>query len=165
VIGYDAAAGLGLAMERGEAEGVCGLSWSTIKASRPQWIRDRLINVIVQMGLQKLPDLPDVPAALDLVTDAHKKRVLTLILMRQESGRPVAAPPGVPQDRLAALRRAFDETMRDPAFVAEAEKLQLEIEPMTGAEIQQMLAQAFATPREIIAEAGALLTPLAQQKK
>jgi tripartite-type tricarboxylate transporter receptor subunit TctC len=164
VIGYDAAAGLGLAMERGEAEGVCGLSWSTIKASRPQWIRDRLVNIIIQMGLEKLPDLPDVPSALDLVTDAHKKRVLTLIQMRQETGRPVAAPPGIPEDRLAALRRAFDETMHDPAFVAEAEKLQLEIEPTTGTQIQTMLTDAFATPREIVAEAGDLLTPPAQKK-
>ena len=96
--------------------------------------------------------------------DPHKKRVLTLILLRQETGRPVAAPPGVPEDRLAALRRAFDATMKDPAFIAEAEKLQLEIEPMTGLEIHKMLAEAFATPKNIVAEAGELLTPPAQKK-
>ena len=87
-----------------------------------------------------------------------------MILLRQETGRPVAAPPGVPEDRLAALRRAFDATMKDPAFIAEAEKLQLEIEPMTGAEIHTMLADAFATPKNIVAEAGELLTPPAQKK-
>src|SRR5262245_1148173 len=82
--GYDAGAGLTMAMERGEAEGVCGLSWSTIKVSRPHWIRDKLLNVIVQMGLTRLADLPNVPSALDLVTDPENKAVLTLILIRQE---------------------------------------------------------------------------------
>jgi tripartite-type tricarboxylate transporter receptor subunit TctC len=164
IAGYDPAAGLTLSIERREVEGICGLSWSTMKAARPHWIKDKLLNVIVQLGMEKLPDLPDVPAALDLVKDPHKKRVLTLILMRQETGRPVAAPPGIPADRLAALRRAFDATMKDPAFIAEAEKLQLEIEPMTGPQIQAMLTEAFATPKEIVAEAGELLTPPAQKK-
>jgi tripartite-type tricarboxylate transporter receptor subunit TctC len=166
VAGYDPGAGLTLSIERREVEGICGLSWSTMKASRPHWIKDKLLNVIVQLGMEKLPDLPAVPAAFDLVTDPHKKRVLTLILMRQETGRPVAAPPGVPEDRVAALRRAFDATMKDPAFVAEAAKLRLEIEPMTGAAIHKMLAEAFATPKNIVAEAGDLLKrPPAQKKK
>src|SRR5262249_50016344 len=102
-----------LALECGEAEGICGLSWSTIKASRPHWITDKLLNVIVQMGLTKLSDLPDVPSALDLVADVEDKQVLELILIRQGAGRPFAAPPGVPADRLAALRRAFDATLAD----------------------------------------------------
>jgi hypothetical protein len=117
------------------------------------------------MGLEKLPDLPNVPSALEIVKDPHKQNVLTLILMRQETGRPVAAPPEVPADRLAALRRAFDATMKDPAFIAEAAKLQLEIEPMTGPQIQKMLTEAFATPKNIVAEAGELLKPDAQKKK
>lgn len=159
IIGYDPGAGLTMAVERGEAEGICGLSWSTMKASRPHWIKDKLLNVIVQMGLDKLPDLPDVPAALDLVSDPVKKQVLTLILIRQEPGRPVAAPPGVPPERLAALRRAFDLTMKDPDFVAEAEKLQLEIEPLTAAEVDRLLATAYATPKPIVQQAAELLEP------
>jgi tripartite-type tricarboxylate transporter receptor subunit TctC len=165
IAGYDPGAGLTLSIERREVEGICGLSWSTMKASRPHWIKDKLLNVIVQMGLEKLPDLPNVPSALEIVKDPHKKRVLTLILMRQETGRPVAAPPDTPADRLAALRRAFDATMKDPAFIAEAAKLQLEIEPMTGPAIQKMLTEAFATPKNIVAEAGELLKPDAQKKK
>ena len=157
--GYDAGTGLTLAMERGEAEGICGLSWSTIKVSRPHWIRDKLLNVIVQMGLTKLADLPDVPSALDLVRDPESKRVMELILMRQEAGRPFAAPPGVPADRIAALRTAFQETLRDPAFVAEAQKTQLEIEPMTGEEIEAMLAKAYAAPKAIVQRAAALVEP------
>src|SRR5947209_1013407 len=119
IAGYDTGAGLTLSIERGEAEGICGLSWSTIKASRPHWIRERLLNIIVQMGLQKLADLPDVPSALELVTDAENKQVLELILIRQEAGRPFAAPPGVPLERVAVLRRAFDATLEDAEFRAD----------------------------------------------
>src|SRR5262245_33168335 len=119
VMGYDPGAGLTMSLERGEVEGICGLSWSTIKASRSHWIENKLLNVIVQMSLEKLPDLPAVPAALDLVADSESKQVLELILMRQEPGRPFAAPPGVPADRLAALRRAFDATLKDSSFLGE----------------------------------------------
>jgi tripartite-type tricarboxylate transporter receptor subunit TctC len=159
IAGYDAGTGLTLAMERGEAEGVCGLSWSTIKVSRPHWIRDKLLNVIVQMGLTPLSDLPDVPSALDLVTDPEKKDVLTLILIRQEAGRPFAAPPGVPAERIAALRRAFEDTLVDPEFRADAEKAQLEIEPLTANEIEQFLAMAYGAPPAIVQKAAALVEP------
>jgi tripartite-type tricarboxylate transporter receptor subunit TctC len=161
VSGYDPGSGMTLALESGETEGVCGLSWSTMKAARPHWIKDHKLNVIVQMGLTKLPELPDVPSALELVSDSMKHQVLELILMRQEIGRPVAAPPGVPADRLELLRRAFDETMRDPEFLAEAEKLQLEIEPLSAREIDALLAKAFATPKAIVAQAAELIEPSA----
>ena len=162
VAGYDPTAGLNMALERGEAEGICGLSWSTLKASRPQWIRDRLLNVIVQVGLDKLPDLPDVPSALDLITDADKRQVLQLILVRQEIGRPIALPPGVPADRVAALRRAFDATVADSQFRAEADKTGLEIDPLDGAAIETMLATAYGAPQAIITQANALLAPTAK---
>jgi tripartite-type tricarboxylate transporter receptor subunit TctC len=159
VAGYDTSSGLTMAVERGEADGICGLSWSTIKASRPHWIADNSLNVIVQMGLAKLRDLPDVPSALDLIDDAGNKRVLELILMRQEAGRPFAAPPGAPADRVAALRRAFEATLADPDFIAEAAKTQLEIEPMTGDAIEKMLAKAYAAPKTIVERAAALVYP------
>jgi tripartite-type tricarboxylate transporter receptor subunit TctC len=163
VSGYDPGSGMTLALESGETEGVCGLSWSTIKAARPHWIKDNKLNVIVQLGLAKLPELPDVPSALDLVSDPVKKQVLELILIRQEIGRPVAAPPGIPADRLEVLRRAFDDTMRDPEFLAEAEKLQLEIEPLSAREIDTLLANAFATPQAIVQRAAELIEPSAQK--
>jgi tripartite-type tricarboxylate transporter receptor subunit TctC len=163
VSGYDPGSGMTLALESGETEGVCGLSWSTMKAARPHWIKDNKLNVIVQLGLARLSELPDVPAALDLVSDPVKKQVLELILIRQEIGRPVAAPPGVPVDRLESLRRAFDDTMRDPEFLAEAEKAQLEIEPLSAHEIAMLLASAFATPRSIVRQAAALIEPSAQK--
>jgi tripartite-type tricarboxylate transporter receptor subunit TctC len=158
IAGYDTGAGLTLALERGEAEGICGLSWSTIKASRPHWITDKLLNVIVQMGLSKLPD-PEVPSALDLVADVESRQVLELILIRQEAGRPFAAPPGVPADRLTALRRAFDATLADGEFRADADKAQLEIEPLTAAEIETLLAKAYSAPRTIVQKAAALIEP------
>jgi tripartite-type tricarboxylate transporter receptor subunit TctC len=163
VAGYDPGSGMTLALESGETEGVCGLSWSTMKAARPHWIKDSKLNVIVQMGLAKLPELPGVPSALDLVSDPVKKQVLELILIRQEIGRPVAAPPGVPADRLEVLRRAFDDTMKDPEFLADAEKLQLEIEPLRAREIDTLLANAFATPKAIVGQAAELIEPSAQK--
>ena len=130
-----------------------------MKASRPHWIRDKLLNLIVQMGLQKLPDLPDVPSALDLVTDAENKQVLELILIRQEAGRPFAAPPGVPPERVAVLRRAFEATLEDTEFRADAAKAQLEIEPLTAAEIDGLLATAYDTPKPIVHKAAVLVEP------
>src|SRR5262249_18534841 len=96
ISGYDSGTGLNMALESREVEGICGLSWSTLKASRPDWIREHKLNVILQMALEKLPELGDVPSALDLVADPSARKVLELILIRQEMGRPLAAPPGVP---------------------------------------------------------------------
>ena len=162
IAGYDSGSGLTMALERGETEGICGLSWSTMKASRPHWIRDHKLNVLVQMGLQKLTDLPDVPSALDLVTDPESRQLLELILIRQEAGRPFAAPPGVPPDRLDALRRAFVATMQDSAFLAEAEKAQLEVDPLRAGEVRALLARAYGASQAIVRRAAALIEPTAR---
>ena len=131
--GYTEGSGTTLALERGEVDGVCGLSYSTLKTMHPDWFRDRKVNVIVQIGLEKSRDLPDVPNALDLIPNAEDKQVLQLILVRQEMGRPFAMPPNVPADRVAILRQAFEATLKDPAFIADAARLQMEIDPLTGA--------------------------------
>jgi tripartite-type tricarboxylate transporter receptor subunit TctC len=165
VAGYDPAGGLTMAVESGEAEGICGLSWSTMKASRPDWISGHKLNVIVQMSMEKLPELKDVPSALDLVTDPARKRVLELILIRQETGRPFVTAPGSPTDRLAALRAAFDATMKDPEFIADAERNQMEIEPLTGAQVEAFLDKAYASPPDVVAQAAALVDPSSAMKK
>jgi tripartite-type tricarboxylate transporter receptor subunit TctC len=158
VSGYDTA-GLTMSVERGEVEGICGLSWSTLKASRPDWISGHRLNVILQVALNKLADLPEVPSAIDLVTDPQNRRVLELILIRQEMGRPIVASPGVPKERIEALRRAFGETMADPDYLAESQKQNLEIEPLTGAEIDRLLAAAYGAPKETVARAASLVEP------
>ena len=155
--GYNEGSGTTLALERGEVDGVCGLSYSTLKTMHADWFRDRKVNVIVQIGLQKQRDLPDVPNALDLIPSAEDKQVLQLILVRQEMGRPFAMPPGVPADRVAILRQAFEATLKDPAFIADAARLQMEIDPLTGAEIEALLRTAYATPRPIVQRAAQLV--------
>jgi tripartite-type tricarboxylate transporter receptor subunit TctC len=154
--GYEEGSGVTLALERGEVDGVCGLSYSTLKATHPDWFRDKKINIILQIGLHKLRELPDVPNMIDLVGDARAKEVLELILIRQEMGRPFALPPGVPAEREAILRKAFEDTLKDPAFVAEAAKLQLEIDPLTGAEIDGLLKDAYSAPKDVVARAARL---------
>jgi tripartite-type tricarboxylate transporter receptor subunit TctC len=155
--GYTEGSGTTLALERGEVDGVCGLSYSTLKTMHADWFRDKKVNVIVQIGLQKQRDLPDVPNALDLIPNAEDKQVLELILVRQEMGRPFAMPAGVPADRVAILRQAFEATLKDPAFIADAARLQMEIDPLTGAEIEGLLRTAYATPRPIVQRAAQLV--------
>jgi tripartite-type tricarboxylate transporter receptor subunit TctC len=157
--GYDPSSGLNKALESREVEGICGLGWSTLTASRPDWVRDNKLNVLVQFGFDKLPDLPNTPSALDLVTDANKRAILELILVRQETGRPIVAPPEVPAERMAILRRAFDATMKDADFLAEAKKLQLDIDPLDAAAVEKLLANAYAAPRDIVEAAAALVVP------
>jgi len=146
-----------LAMERGEVEGVCGLAYTTLKATRPAWFRDHKINVLLQIGMNKFPDLPNVPSAIDLVSKSEDKKTLQLILIRQEMGRPFALPPGVPADRVQMLRRAFDATLKDPAFLADAKRLQMEIDPLTGEEVEKLLRTAYAAPKDVVARAAPLI--------
>jgi tripartite-type tricarboxylate transporter receptor subunit TctC len=154
--GYTEGSGVTLALERREVDGVCGLSYSTLRTMRPDWFRDKKLNIILQIGLHKLKDLPDVPSAIDLVSDPDSKKVLELILIRQEMGRPFALPPGTPPDRVAILRSAIEATLKDPAFLAEGGKLQLEINPLTGLEIEGLLKTAYAAPKPIVARAAQL---------
>jgi hypothetical protein len=109
--------------------------------------------------MERLPDLETVPSALDLVSDAENRQVLELILIRQEMGRPIVTSPGVPEERVTLLRRAFDATMKDADFLAEAEKAHLEIKPLTGAAIDKLLATAYGAPKPIVARAAALVEP------
>jgi tripartite-type tricarboxylate transporter receptor subunit TctC len=157
--GYDPSSGLNKAMESGEVEGICGLGWSTLTASRPDWVRDNKLNVIVQFGFEKLSDLTHVPSALDLITDPEKRATLELILVRQETGRPIVGPPGVPADRLAILRSAFDATMKDAEFLTEAKKLQLDIDPLNANAVEKLLAKAYDAPKGVVDAAARLVVP------
>jgi len=119
----------------------------------------------VQVGLDKLPDLLEVPSAIDLVTDDVSRQVLQLVLIRQEIGRPIALPPGVPAERVAVLREAFDATLKDADFLAEAQKAGMEIEPLSGSQIEAMLGKAYSAPKAIVERMVALIEPAAADAK
>jgi tripartite-type tricarboxylate transporter receptor subunit TctC len=154
VSGYPGTNDITLAMERGEVDGLCGISWSTIKSRHADWISDKKINVPVQAALEKDPDLPQVPLALDLAQGAEQTQILKLVLATQVLARPIVAPPGLSADRVALLRKAFDDTMNDPEFRAEADKLVLDINPISGATIDALLAEIYATPKDVTAKAA-----------
>ena len=157
VVGYPGGNEINLAMERGEVQGRCGWSWSSVKSTGEAWLRDKKITVLVQLSLAKHADLPDVPLIMDLAQTAEQKQILQLVFARQVLGRPFLAPPGLPADRLAALRTAFMDTMKDREFLAEADKLKLEITAVPGDRLQQIVQDAFATPKDIVKKTGDLL--------
>ena len=150
ITGYADSGEIGLAMERGELEGYCSFTWGSIKSARPQWIEQKQINLILQMTLRKHPELPTVPSVMDLAKDDEARQLLTLVYADQEMGRPVAGPPDIPADRLAALRLAFDATMADAAFRDDAKRSAIDIEPIDGAAVEQIVAKLYATPKAII---------------
>jgi tripartite-type tricarboxylate transporter receptor subunit TctC len=154
VSGYHGTTPIILAMERGEVEGLCGYSWSTIKSKNQPWLRDKKINIIIQAALKKEPEIADVPLALDLARTEEQRQILKLFLTTQEAARPFAAPPGVPADRAAALRAAFDATVKDPEFLAEAKKLNLDVNPLAGTTIADLLTELYATPKSVIEKAA-----------
>jgi tripartite-type tricarboxylate transporter receptor subunit TctC len=157
VTGYPGGNDVGLAMERGEVNGRCGWSWSSVKATHQKWMDEKKIHILVQLALEKHPDLPEVPLVTDLATSDEQRQVLKLVFARQVMGRPFLAPPGIPADRVAALRKAFMDTLQDKDFLADAEKGQLEITPVSGADIQKLVIDTHQTPAEIAKKAGDLL--------
>jgi tripartite-type tricarboxylate transporter receptor subunit TctC len=157
VSGYPGGADMTLAIERGEVDGRCGWTWSSVKLQRPDWVADHKLNVLIQLASRPSPELPGVPLVFDLANTERQRRVLDLVLSRQEMGRPVVAPPGTPQDRKEALRSAFDATMVDSDFVAEATTRSLEINPVKGADLDRLLDRLYATPSAIVAETRAII--------
>ncbi len=158
VTGYPGTAELMLAVERGELDGRAAWSWSSLKAQKPDWISDKKISILAQLNLSKNPELADVPLITDLATTDKQKQILKLVLSRQTVGRPFAAPPGIPEDRKQALRKAFDATMKDPEFLAEAKQRKMDINPVSGAEIEKLVAELYSTPPDVIAQAKAAIS-------
>ncbi len=156
VSGYKSNAGVMLAVERGEVEGMTG-SWSSVKAERPAWLRDSLVRILVQIGRTRQPDLPGVPLVMDFVTRDEDRAMWNVVLSMAQVGRPVTAPPGVPAEPLATLRAAFMATIRDPAFVHEMERTGREHSPETGEVMQQLLQDVAATPVATLAKLNSYL--------
>jgi tripartite-type tricarboxylate transporter receptor subunit TctC len=154
VTGYPGTNEIQLATERGEVDGLCGLSWSTLKGRYPHWLKDKKANILVQAGIKKQPELSDVPSASELAKQADQRQILKLMLIGQAMAPPFAAPPGIPADRRAALITAFERTTKDPDFLAEAEKLNFEVNPVSADKLDALLAEAYATPKDVIAKAA-----------
>jgi tripartite-type tricarboxylate transporter receptor subunit TctC len=157
VTGYPGGNDITLALQRGEVQARCGWSWSSIKTNHAAWVKDGTLKILAQLALERHPDLPHVPLIMDMVKTPEQRQVLRLVFAGQVMGRPFLAPPGVPADRLAALRKAFMATMQDPAFLAEAEKIKLEIRPVSGEAVQKLVAEVYASPAEVVRKAAAAL--------
>jgi tripartite-type tricarboxylate transporter receptor subunit TctC len=153
ILGYSTT-GSRLAVERGEVDGVCGLSYSTLKASNPDWIRNNRINVLLQTGSKPQQGLAKVPLVNDLVTDPENKQIIALLGFPEEIGRPFVMPPDTPAEMATQVRRAFDAVMKDRDFLADAEKAMLEVDPVTGEEMEQILKRAYASPKALVQKAA-----------
>jgi tripartite-type tricarboxylate transporter receptor subunit TctC len=157
VRGYNGTSSIMLAMERGEVQGMCGMVHAAMKTAHPDWLRDRKVRILMQIGLEPNRDMAGIPFVMDLAKSEDDKRVLRLLVGWTIMGRPYLAPPGIPEDRKAALRRAFDATMKDKAFLADAAKVRLDISPITGEAIDRFLADVYATPKSLVQRAGKIL--------
>jgi tripartite-type tricarboxylate transporter receptor subunit TctC len=149
VQGYEST-GIGLAMERGEVHGRVGIPWTNLKSQNADWLRDKKIRILAQLSADKHADLPDVPLVTDYVKSDEGRQVLALLYSRQEMGRPFAMPAGVPADPLAALRKAFMDTTRDPDFISEGEKANLDFDPIDGERVQQIVNNVYAASPDLL---------------
>lgn len=152
--GYPSTTSVILAMQRKEVEGLCGIGWDSLKAQAFNLIRDKKINIIIQVAAKKHPELKGVPFVMDMAKSPDDVRVLEFLVARQYMGRPYVAPPGVAPARVAALRAAFDATMKDPKFVADAKKVRTPLSPIDGKEVTRHIKSLFATPKSVIARAN-----------
>ncbi len=159
VTGYVGSQETILAIERGEAHGRCVFSHSALKIAKPDWLRDGRINVLVLTALARSADFPGVPAVVELVDKDDDRRLLELMVGPGAMARPFVAPPGLPAGKAALLRRAFDATMQDLEFRAEAAKLQGDVAPSTGEDVQTLVGRIYATPRPVIERVKKLLAP------
>ena len=146
-------ADINLGMERREVDGRCGWSWSSLMSQSRALLDGKKINIVLQLALQKHEDLPNVPLVMDLPASPQDKAAMRLIVSRQSIARPFAAPPGVPAERVKALRDAFDATMKDPEFLAEMKRLALEVRPVNGSEVETLIREVYASPPEVVKRA------------
>src|SRR5262245_28404810 len=162
VRGYAGTAGIALAMERGEVQGMIGDDWASLKANKANWLRESKVRILMQMTEAHHPDLPQVPTVGEFARDPGKRQVLDLFVARQKYGRPFLAPPGTPAPVIAAYREAFAKLAVDPAFLREAAQAQLIIKPASGEAVTALVNQIHAMPKPVIEQAGALLRSFAE---
>ena len=158
ITGFSGTQSIALAIERGEVNGLGSDSWATIRAEKRQWIRDKKIRVLVQIGRKREPDLPNVPLLTDLAQNRAERKVFEFISAGTVIGRPILTTPGVPPDRVALLRKAFNETMKDPAFLAAARRAHLSIKPVSGVDLQNYVARIVAAGPQTVSLVKAALS-------
>jgi tripartite-type tricarboxylate transporter receptor subunit TctC len=154
-----------LAVERGEVEGICGLSYDTYVAANPDWIQNKRIRFILQTGTKPVKALPDVPLLINYVKNPKERAALKVLGVIEEVGRPHLFPPGVPDYLVKALRRAFDATMKDPKFLADAARMRIEPDPLTGEQMSAEIKEAYTSPKDVVKVAATLWPPAVSKKK
>jgi len=150
VTGYHSAADVVLAITRKEVDGRCGWSWSSMMAWNKDMYQSKAINVALQLATERLAELPDTPTILEVAGEGEPRAALRLIISRQMMARPYVAPPGIPPERLKALRAAFDATMQDPEFLKDAQRQDLEVRPLSGAQADALIAEIYASPPAVV---------------
>lgn len=150
IAGYTGTKAIGLAMERGEVNGNAGTTWASIKTQHPDWLKKKKVRIFVQYTRTKNPELPNVPLMIDLAKNKADRQALNLMFVRAEYQRPYIAPPGLPAVRVKTLRTAFNATMKDAAYLADAKKRRLEIAPLKGVQIEALIAEVYKTPKAVV---------------
>jgi tripartite-type tricarboxylate transporter receptor subunit TctC len=152
VSGYPGTREITLAIEKNEVQGLCGFSWSSLNAQKPDWVKSGFVKVIVQEHDKGNPDVNKmgVPLAVDFATSPENRKIMELVYSSETFGRPYFVAPGVPDDRVAALRRAFLDAMKDAELMADAKRIGLSIDPISGEELQELSAKIFATPSAFV---------------
>ena len=161
VAGYRGTPDMALAMERGEIDGVCGWDWSSFKSQKPDWLRDNKANVLLQVSMEPHPELTKmgVPVVFDYVKNEQDRKVVERVISQTVFHRSYIAPPETPPAQLDILRKAFDATMVDPQFLADAEKSRVDIEPLSGGKVQQVVQKLYETPKAIVELARKAIRP------
>jgi hypothetical protein len=165
VTGYPGSREIAIALERGEVQGACGIGWTGIEALHPDWFRDDKIRVLVQLSNKGHADLNKrhVPLAAELARNDDERRVIELVFSQGLFGRPYVLPPGVPADRVAALRKAFVEALNDKDLRSDADKMHLDVDPIAGDELQKIVSNLYATPKPIVERARQALSARPKQ--
>src|SRR5258705_5518348 len=153
ILGFRGSPDQALAMMRGEANSIGGMSWEAIQANHQEWLTEKKIRILYAQGAQRIKDLPNDPALLDFAKDERSRRILGLLGSGPDIGRSIVAEPGIPPERAAALRKAFMAAVEDPEFLAEVKKRNLNVEPLTGEEVQRIVEACVATPKELVDQA------------
>jgi hypothetical protein len=148
--GYPGSTDVMLSMERGETQGFCSSGFATMELNRPEWVKQGKINYLVQLAMEKDPSHPEVPLALDYAKTEADRQALELVISPTLMARPFMAPPDVPADRVEALRAAFDATLSDPEYLADAAKSRLQVQLVKGKAIDTLLKRLYATPTDVV---------------